>query len=572
MRDHETKTGAQKVRDDLLARRMPTGIKGLDHLLSGGINRSNSLLIEGPPGSGKSTVGVQILHHGAKIYNEPGILVAFEEFPTQIYQEYADYGFDLAALEKENRLRVIWTDPRKVVESFSGKDDLIGRIVDDMGAKRLVIDSVSHFKRVTNKESELREILHRILNNLKIKGVNTILVKELDPGPGQSVSFEEYAVDASIRLTNQPSSSAVENERGIQIRKTRGQKHISGVHPFEFQTDGIQVFPHLRPVDIEKVFAPKCFIPTRIPTEVPGLDTLIGGGFETPSLNMLVGYSGTGKTTFGRHFLHSNLSSGKRAFHLSFQETEERFLGASDSFGLDLKAYREKEQLDYKYISPVGLIPEKLVQDLTLRILRNHYDCMVIDSISDLGTSIDDSQRLREMVHLLVLLLRRAGITTLALNESAEISGALSTSGLDFSYLADSVIQLSLAEINGKVHRFLAIMKMVGTDHSKDLHEFLITSRGMELRSKATGLSGILSGNTAGRFEAVAGHVLEPLTESTQALGKVLDSRELTPKDREKVISAREKLGLADIVLREHFGITHFSKFVQELGGEELVD
>ncbi|MCA9416735.1 MAG: hypothetical protein KC917_10705 [Candidatus Omnitrophica bacterium] len=559
------KRSRRKSREEILKEKMPTGVKGLDHLLSGGVNRNNSLLIEGPPGSGKSTFAIQMLYQGAKLFKEPGILVAFEEFPNQIYQEYADYGFDLAQMEKENLLRVIWTEPRKVLDGSTGKEDLIGRIIRDMGAKRLVIDSISHFKRVTNKESELREILHRILNNFKMQSVNAILVKEIDPGPGDSISFEEYAVDASIRLVNRLSGSTGENQRAIQIRKTRGQKHISGTHPFEFQRDGIQVFPHLRPVDIESLIPPKQTSARKIPTGVPGLDSLIGGGFEEASVNLVVGYSGTGKTTLARRFLHSHLAQGLKALHLSFQEIEERFHRAAESFGLDLKPYRENGQFDFMHLSPVGLTPEKLLQDLTLRILKNKYDCMVIDSISDLKTSISNQETLREMTHLLVMLFRRAGITTLALNESTEISGNISLSGLDFAYLADSVIQLSLAEIDGKVHRFLAIMKMANTDHSKDLHEFLITSQGMELRAKATGLSGILTGHTAGRFEAVADQVLEPLDQSTRALAEVLASNQLSEQDRKKVISAREKLGIADIVLKEHFGLTDLSAIVEEM-------
>lgn len=546
---------------DLLSLRMPTGIRGLDHILSGGIVRGNSLLIEGPPGSGKSTFAIQMLHHGAAVHDEPGILVAFEEFPSQIYQEFETYGFDLAHLEKENKIRVIWTEPRKVIEGFSGKDDLLGRIVEDMGARRVVIDSLSHFKRVTTKESELREILHRILNHLKMKGLNSILVKELDSGADGSVSFEEYAVDASIRLVNRPSSGSGENERAVQIRKTRGQKHISGLHPFEFLSDGVQVYPHLRPVDIESLIPSVSTRPERVPTQIPGFDGLVGGGFAAASLNMVVGYSGTGKTTLARHFIETNLLKGRKALHLSFQEGEESFLRAADSLGLGLRTFREKGQLDYKYQSAVGLIPEKFLQELTLRVIRNRYDCIVIDSVSDLRIALRDPERLREMMHLLVLLLRRSGAVTLALNESTEISGLIPLSELDFAYLADSVIQLSLAEIDGRVHRFLAVMKMAQTDHSKDLHEFQIDSTGMTLRAKATGLSGILSGNTAGRFEAVADEVMGPLTESTNALREVLDSEKLPDDVRKRVMSAREKLGLADIVLREHFGLTNLSSF-----------
>jgi circadian clock protein KaiC len=147
---------------------MPTGIPGLDQLLEGGIIRGNSLLIEGPPGSGKSTLGVRILYEGVVKYNEPGLLITFEEFPRQIYAEATNCGINLQELEDSGKLRVIWTPPSRILQSFHGKNELIDQIIKEIGVRRLLIDSITHFRRVSSGEIDMREILSGILTHLKI--------------------------------------------------------------------------------------------------------------------------------------------------------------------------------------------------------------------------------------------------------------------------------------------------------------------------------------------------------------------------------------------------------------------
>ena len=198
---------------------MPTGIPGLDQLLEGGIIRGNSLLIEGPPGSGKSTLGVRILYEGITQYREPGLLLTFEEFPRQVYAEASNYGIDLHALEDAGMLRVIWTPPSRVLESFRGKSDLVDKIVKEIGVRRLLIDSITHFKRVFSDEPKLREVLSGILTNLKIAGVNALLVKELERQDDETIAFEEYLVDASLRLHNKTEGAHAENSRALVIRE-----------------------------------------------------------------------------------------------------------------------------------------------------------------------------------------------------------------------------------------------------------------------------------------------------------------------------------------------------------------
>src|SRR6185436_4676658 len=135
-------------------------------------------------------------------YPEPGLIITFEEFPRQLYHDALQAGMDLQSLEKQGLLRVLWTPPAKILEGFSGKNDLVEKIVDALAVRRLVIDSITHFKRVATSELELREVLAKILSNLKVKGINALLIKELERIDDRTIAFEEYLVDASLRLHN----------------------------------------------------------------------------------------------------------------------------------------------------------------------------------------------------------------------------------------------------------------------------------------------------------------------------------------------------------------------------------
>ena len=544
----------------------PIGIPGLDHLLYGGLIRGNSLLIEGPPGSGKSTLAVRILYEGIAQHKEPGLLITFEEFPKQVYEEALAYGIDLRLMEDAGKLRVIWTSPARILEGFIGKNDLVEKIVNELGVRRLVIDSVSHFKRVATSEIELREILLKILNNLKLKGINTFLVKELERLDNASIAFEEYLVDASMRVYNSSSSGAGENLRLLEVRKTRGQPHISGLHPFRLGGKGLTVFPHLRPDDLPNLIPQVNKESTRrVPTGVPGLDAMLAGGLLSGSLNLVMGYSGTGKSVIGYHFLDAGLKAREPVLLRTIQSTPEEVLSQAESLGMFWRSDYQAGLLRILHVHPTGLCPEEMFEEFLSCIRELKPERFVFDSISDLWNASKDKDSVRDYIVLLKSLFEITNITAIITNQARQMGGDAGGDPNDFTDLAGAIIQLSMAESDGELRRFVGIRKHRGSEHAKELREFLIDSFGFRVERKAVGLSGILTGQTQGSLRQVSEEVLPSLDDVSESLRALTDASETPESVRKKLREARSNLGLIDVLLREHFGVTEFHKLAEEM-------
>ena len=550
--------------------KMVTGIRGLDHLLEGGLVRGNSLLIEGPPGSGKSTLGIRILYEGAVQFDEPGLLITFEEFPRQVYVESLAHGIDLKQLEESGKLRVIWTPPQRILEGFSGKNDLIDKIVSQLGVRRLAIDSITHFRRVTSSEVELRELLAKILNQLKLKGINSILIKELELLDNQTLAFEEYLVDSSLRVYSLTASGGGENHRMMEIRKTRGQGHISGRHPFRLDGKGLSVFPQLRPKDLQGALGKsRKHAGKRVPLGIPGLDAMLMEGFRSGSINLVLGCPGTGKSVIGYHFLDSGLKARQSCLLLSLKDTAEEILVQAESLGMLWNVAHASGLLRIVRYHPSGLCVEEMIDDLLKALQGRPAERFVLDSVTDLFAAVKEPERVRDYVLVLSNLLRTAGATSVLLNQTLQMGGSSGVVSEDFSELSSCVIQLSIAESDGELRRFVGIRKHTGSDHAKELREFTIDGSGFHVERKAIGLSGILTGQTQGALRQVADEVLPSLDEVSEIIREVTESHAAPEPILQKLYTARSNLGLLDVLLREHFGVTEFQKLAEMMNATE---
>ncbi len=221
--------------------RIKTDIKGLDEMLGGGFLPQTANLVEGPPGTGKSTLGMQFIYNGIRYHREPGLIVTFEEFPQQYYRDAEGFGWDFHQLEREGKLRVIMTSPevsRSDLESVGGTIETLAR---EMGARRILVDSVSHFDQLAEDPVELRTIIYGFVNALKREGLTSILTRESPVllGAEESENAIAFVVDSYVMLRFVEIESAI--RKALLVLKVRGSDHAKDIRQFEITQNGVEI-------------------------------------------------------------------------------------------------------------------------------------------------------------------------------------------------------------------------------------------------------------------------------------------------------------------------------------------
>jgi circadian clock protein KaiC len=223
-------------------KRVPFGIKNLDKMLNGGLMSDSANLVEGAPGTGKTTLGMQFVYNGITKYDEAGLLVTFEEFPQQYYHDALQFGWDFKKLEEQNKLKVIFTDPKTALEEFEKHDGKFIQLIEDMKIKRVAIDSMTHFESLSFDEYELRDIERTFVNSLKRENVTSILLRENDSilSPASKVSSKiPFIVDSYFLLRYVEIDSSI--QKALIILKMRGSDHVKDICGFEITGHGIEV-------------------------------------------------------------------------------------------------------------------------------------------------------------------------------------------------------------------------------------------------------------------------------------------------------------------------------------------
>jgi len=222
--------------------RMKTGIPGLDEMLFGGFLPQTANLVEGAPGTGKTTLGMQFIHHGIVACNEPGLILTFEEFPQQYYRDAESFGWNFRKLEQEGKLRVVMTSPEVSKSDLEQVGGRIENLVKEIGAKRVLVDSLSHFERIVETPTELRNTAFSFINSLKREGLTAVLTRESDALLGESEDSDEtfgFLVDSYIMLRYVEIESSV--RKAILTLKMRGSNHDKGIRQFEITSRGIEI-------------------------------------------------------------------------------------------------------------------------------------------------------------------------------------------------------------------------------------------------------------------------------------------------------------------------------------------
>ncbi|MDP3013219.1 MAG: ATPase domain-containing protein, partial [Candidatus Subteraquimicrobiales bacterium] len=222
--------------------RIKSGVSELDNIAGGGFFQGSAIQIKGAPGTGKSTLGLQFIYKGVTDYNENGLIITFEEFPEAFYRDALSFGWDLKALEGKGQLKIVFTSPAVLQEELKEPTSAISRIIRESGVKRVMVDSISHFRQITEDSQRLRRIYYSLINALKREGVTSILISEVGDLMGEpkiSQTGLAFIVDTVIFLRYVEIESEI--RKALVILKVRGSNHDKDVREFEVTSNGIEI-------------------------------------------------------------------------------------------------------------------------------------------------------------------------------------------------------------------------------------------------------------------------------------------------------------------------------------------
>ncbi len=476
--------------------KLPTNIPGLDHISIGGLPKYRTTLVSGTAGSAKTVLAAQFLAEGIMKSGKHGVFVTFEEPPSDIRRNMASMGWDIEMWEKEGKwLFVDASVPPGEAPVVAGSYDLgalLARIeyaINACKADRISLDSLDAiFNQLPDRASVRRE-LSRIAATLKKMQVTAVMTAERSQEYGDISRYgvEEFVADNVIILRN-----VLEEEkrrRTVEVLKFRGTTHKKGEHPFTVVPgEGLIVIP-LSAIELKQKSSD-----VRITAGNKELDVMCGGGFFRDSLVLVSGATGTGKTLITTEFIAGGLRSGERALLFAFEESREQLFRNASDFGTDFEQMEKDGNLkvvcDYPEVMGLEdhLIHMKKVIDV-FKPLR-----IAVDSLSALER-VSSVKGFREFVIGLASTIKEQQIAGLFTSTTPTLLGWSSITEAHISATTDSIILLRNVEMNGGMRRAITVLKMRGSEHDKDIREFVIDGSGMHIGKPYRNVAGILSGN-----------------------------------------------------------------------------
>ncbi len=468
-------------------------------MTGGGLPRNRPTLVCGPAGCGKTLLAMEFLVRGIVEFDEPGVFVAFEESVEDLIANVASLGFDLAQLEAEGQLVIDHVSVLGGEIEETGDWDLdglllrLGAAIDEIGAKRVVIDTIETLFGAFTNTAVLRAELRRLFAWLKERDVTAVITGERGEGRLTRYGIEEYVSDCVIVLDHRVTAQT--STRRLRILKYRGSLHGTNEYPFLIGATGISVLP------ITSLGLRNHVSKERMSTGVPRLDSMLGdGGYFKGSTVLVNGTAGTGKSTLAAQFCDATCRRGERALYFAFEESEAEIVRNMSSVGIDLQGAVDAGLLRFECFRPSILGLEGHLFAMQRSVNAFDPSVVIMDPVSDLlriGTGADVSAMLTRQVDFL----KAKGVTALftSLNSEANPGEA----DQQIASLVDSWLLVKTMEGNGELNRLLYVLKSRGTAHSNQIREFVLTSQGIELADVYVGPQGVLTGSARQAQEAL---------------------------------------------------------------------
>jgi len=475
--------------------RCPSGVEGLDEILGGGLPRECFYLIQGDPGSGKTTLALQFLLEGLRRGEKP-FYVTLSETKQELLGVARSHGWslegipllELSAIEALLRPEAQTTVFRPSEVELVKVSQLLMEETRKARPSRIVFDSLSEFRLMA--ETPLR--YRRQLLNLKqefAKLKSTVLLLD-DKMNGGALGSDPHVLSLThgVIEMEQFTPDYGTARRRLHVTKLRGVKFREGYHDYTIVTGGLRIFPRLIAAGHRSEFRREA-----VSSGIKELDGLLGGGLDRGTTTLILGPAGAGKSTLALHYAVKLAGQGDRGMIFTFDESRDIMLARAKALGLDLEKHIQSGVVDAQQVDPAELSPGEFAVRVQ-RSVEAGAKLVIIDTLNGYLNSMPGEKYLNNQLHELSSFLNRQGVVTILVLAQHGL-GAVSESPVDLSYLADTVLSLRYFEAGGGIRQALAVVKKRSGRHEKSIREFrLDPGKGIRVGQPLKQFQGVLSG------------------------------------------------------------------------------
>lgn len=470
-----------------------TGVEGLDDILRGGLQRGRVYLIEGSPGTGKTTIATQFLLAGAEA-GERGLYITLSETEEELRESAASHGWKLedpieiyelvppeSLLDEEQQQSLLYSSDLELGETTKR----IFQAIEDHNPRRIVIDSLSEIRLLAQSSLRYRRQVLALKHYLARNGSTVVMLDDLTSDThDKTVHSVAHGV---IRLEELAPDYGADRRR-VRVIKYRGQAFRGGYHDMTIKTGGVTVFPRLVSAEHKASFSRE-----PLPSNSVELNRLLGGGIERGSSALVLGPAGTGKSLLTLSFAVEAIERGESAAMFIFDEELGLLFERAKGLGLDLAMLRDSGKLLIEQVDAAELAPGEFAQRVRTCVDERGARTVVIDSLNGYQAAMPEEKQLILHMHELLQFLNRKGATTFLTVAQHGLVGDM-RAPVDVTYLADTVILLRYFEAMGRVRRAISVIKKRTSAHEDTIREYRIGIDGITLGPPLTNFQGVLRG------------------------------------------------------------------------------